>query len=198
MPDCPEESSSSTKALVFDASILENESNIPPEFIWPDDEKPCLDPPPPFLQMPHIDLNAYFSGDPTSVSKTIDLVKDACRKHGFFLVVNHGIDPNLLKLAHQTMDFFFRKPLSHKQKAQRKLGDHCGYASSFTNRFSSKLPWKETLSFQYSAHHHQSSSNIAQNYFINTMGEEFGEFGYTTVLKLLEYVIIYICLTVIN
>ncbi|MBA0757983.1 hypothetical protein Gotri_021026, partial [Gossypium trilobum] len=38
--------------------------------------------------------------------------------------------------------------LSEKQKAKRKVGESYGYASSFVGRFSSKLPWKETLSFR--------------------------------------------------
>lgn len=108
--------------LVFDASLLQNESNIPQQFVWPDNERPCFEPPPP-LQVPPIDLQAFLSGDPLAVSNTTQIVKSA----------------------------FFQMPLSEKQRAQRKLGDSRGYASSFTNRFSSKLPWKETLTLQYSA-----------------------------------------------
>ncbi|XP_065626520.1 gibberellin 20 oxidase 2 [Quercus suber] len=51
----------------------------------------------------------------------------------------------------------------------------CGYASSFTGRFSNKLPWKETLSFCYSAQ--TNSSDIVQDYLSNTMGEDFKPFG---------------------
>nr|XP_023904922.1 gibberellin 20 oxidase 2-like [Quercus suber] len=51
----------------------------------------------------------------------------------------------------------------------------CGYASSFTGRFSNKVPWKETLSFRYSAQ--TNSSDIVQDYLSNTMGEDFKPFG---------------------
>ncbi|CAI9101646.1 OLC1v1039016C1 [Oldenlandia corymbosa var. corymbosa] len=160
------------KGLVFDASFHQNQTNIPQEFIWPDHERPCPDPPP-LLHVPCIDLNSFLSGDPQSVSKATDLVKQACLDHGFFLVVNHGIDSSLLKLAHETMDFFFGMSLEEKLRIGRNVGEHCGYASSFTNRFSSKLPWKETLSFRYCAE----SSNIVQSYFLNALGEEFNKFG---------------------
>lgn len=163
------------KPLIFDASFLQNQSSIPQEFIWPDEEKPCIEPPP-LLHVPYIDLNGFFSGDPILVSNTIELVKQACLKHGFFLVINHGIDSQLVKFAHQRMDFFFEKPLFEKLRAKRKVDDHCGYASSFTNRFSSKLPWKETLSFRYCDDVH--TSNIVESYFLNVMGEDFRQFGY--------------------
>ncbi|KAB2021778.1 hypothetical protein ES319_D07G163100v1 [Gossypium barbadense] len=134
------------RPLAFDASILGSESNIPSQFIWPDDEKPCLDAP--ALVIPTIDLGAFLLGDSLAVSKAAEVVNEACKKHGFFLVVNHGVDSGLIDKAHQYMDRFFSLQLSEKQKAKRKVGESYGYASSFVGRFSSKLPWKETLSFR--------------------------------------------------
>ncbi|WMV45419.1 hypothetical protein MTR67_038804 [Solanum verrucosum] len=91
--------------------------------------------------------------------------------HGFLLVVNHGVDSNLISRAHRYMDTFFDMPLFEKQKAQRKIGEHYGYASRFTGRFSSKLPWKETLSLGYTAK--ENSSHIIEEYFQRTLGESF-------------------------
>lgn len=164
-----------TTSLVFDALFLQNNSNIPQQFIWPEGEKPCPEPPL-SLHVPPIDLNDYLSGDPLAVSNATRLVNQACRKHGFFLVVNHGIDSKLINEAHKNMDFFFEKPLVEKERAKRKLGDYCGYASSFTSRFSCNLPWKETLSFRYSAEV-PSSDHIVQSYILNVMGQEYTHFG---------------------
>ncbi|KAF8398853.1 hypothetical protein HHK36_014717 [Tetracentron sinense] len=161
------------QSLVFDASVLRHQSNIPIQFVWPDKEKPC--PVARELLVPLIDLGGFLSGDPIASLEASRLVSEACQKHGFFLVVNHGINPRLIANAHDYMDFFFDLPLSEKQSAQRKHGEHCGYASSFTRRFSSKLPWKETLSLRYSAE--KQSSNIVEKYLLNTMGEAFGQFG---------------------
>ncbi|MBA0847541.1 hypothetical protein Goshw_019561, partial [Gossypium schwendimanii] len=130
------------RPLAFDASILGSESNIPSQFIWPDDEKPCLDAPE--LVIPTIDLGAFLLGDSLAVSK-----------------------------AAEVMDRFFSLQLSEKQKAKRKGGESYGYASSFVGRFSSKLPWKETLSFRYCPH----TQNIVQHYMVNWMGEDFRDFG---------------------
>lgn len=155
-------------SLIFDATVLKHQFNVPPQFIWPDHEKP--NPNPPELNVPLIDLG----GTTTAASELASrLVGEACRKHGFFLVTNHGVDPDLIRKAERCMDLFFEKPLTEKQKALRKMGESCGYASSFTGRFSSKLPWKETLSFQYS-----DSSRIVEDYFCNTLGEDFAHLGY--------------------
>ncbi|KHN23055.1 Gibberellin 20 oxidase 1 [Glycine soja] len=129
----------------------------------------------PELGVPLIDLGGFLSGDPVATMEAARIVGEACQKHGFFLVVNHGIDANLISNAHSYMDDFFEVPLSQKQRAQRKTGEHCGYASSFTGRFSSKLPWKETLSFQYSAE--ENSSTIVKDYLCNTLEKEFEQFG---------------------
>ncbi|XP_057762643.1 gibberellin 20 oxidase 1-like [Arachis stenosperma] len=164
---------SETTPLVFDASILRHQQQIPSQFIWPDEEKPSLQVSK--LVIPLIDLGGFLSGDPAATMEAVRLVGEACKKHGFFLVVNHGINADLISNAHSYMDDFFELPLSEKQRAQRKTGEHCGYASSFTGRFSSKLPWKETLSFQFSAE--KNSPKIVKEYLSNTMGKEFEQFG---------------------
>lgn len=162
-------------SLVFDASYLQHRPKIPPEFKWPDHEKPCPEPPP-ILDLPPIDLGkfpAYSQADMTSSSSLINKV---CRKHGFFSIVNHGVDMKLIEEVHEAMGVFFILPLEEKQKIYRKPGDSCGYASSFTNRFSLKLPWKETLSFSYSAD--SEFPNTVECYIKNSMGEGYGTFGY--------------------
>lgn len=172
-PQHKDEAREDKKHLVFDASVIRHQPDIPKQFIWPDEEKPCANAPD--LAVPLIDLDGFLSKDPSASEEASRLVGDACQKHGFFLVVNHGVDAGLISDAHKYMDKFFGLPLSEKQRAQRKLGEHCGYASSFTGRFSSKLPWKETLSFGYSAE--KSSANVVEDYFKNTMGEEFEQSG---------------------
>ncbi|KAJ0463631.1 putative ent-kaurene synthase, Gibberellin-44 dioxygenase [Helianthus annuus] len=160
---------------VFDASVIQHETNIPQHFIWPDHEKPNSQKSKE-LEVPVLDLGDFLSGHSSSVKEVSSLINEACETHGFFLVVNHGVDANLISEAHQCMDLFFKLPLSEKQRVQRKVGESYGYASSFTGRFFSKLPWKETLSFRFSTE--ENSSNIVKDYFMNTMGEEFEKIGY--------------------
>ena len=165
------------KNLIFDSSFVQFQRKIPDQFIWPDHEKPCLGPPE--LKVPPSDLKAFLSKDPEAISSACSMLNDACKKHGFFLVVNHGVDTKLLNRALELIDDFFSMKFSEKQKAQRKVGEHCGYASSFIGRFSSKLPWKETLSFRYAAAAAgaDQSGKTVEEYFVNVMGEDFREFG---------------------
>lgn len=157
--------------LVFDASLLSRQLELPAQFVWPEGEKPAPDSSEE-LVVPFIDLKKFLSGDPDSAFELSRQVGEACETHGFFQVVNHGIDSQLLAEAHSCVQSFFSMPLCEKQRAQRKAGESCGYTSSFTGRFSSKLPWKETLSFRFS-----SSSDAVLDYFVQTLGIEFRHFG---------------------
>lgn len=161
-----------TPPLIFNPSLLNLQSQIPNQFIWPDEEKPSIDIPE--LNVPFIDL----SRSEDSILEASSLIAEACTKHGFFLVVNHGVSESLISDAHRFMDRFFDMPLAGKQRAQRKSGESCGYASSFTGRFSTKLPWKETLSFKFS--NENSGSRTVQDYFSGTLGQEFEQFGYVS------------------
>lgn len=158
--------------LTFDKSLMQYQPNMPSQFIWPDHEKPCLTPPE--LEAPSIDLKAFLSGDPQAMSTECSKVNEACKKHGFFHVVNHGVDSNLIAQAIDLIDDFFCMQLPEKQRAQRKNGETCGYANSYIGRFSSKLPWKETLSFPYCA---DQSIKTVEEYFLNVLGEDFRKFG---------------------
>lgn len=75
----------------------------------------------------------------------------------------------LIQQAHDKMEIFFNMSLNEKLKGERKNGEYCGYASSFTNRFSSKLPWKETLSFRYSDF---DENEAVVDYFSTAFGQD--------------------------
>ncbi|EOA13520.1 hypothetical protein CARUB_v10026585mg [Capsella rubella] len=159
-----------TPPLIFNPSLLNLQSQIPNQFIWPDEEKPKPSVDIPELNVPFIDLSSQ-----DSTLEASRLIAEACTKHGFFLVVNHGVSESLVSEANRLMERFFDMPPAGKQRAQRKPGESCGYASSFTGRFSTKLPWKETLSFRFS--NENSGSRTVQDYFSDTLGQEFEHFG---------------------
>lgn len=160
-------------SIVFDASVIQSESNIPSEFIWPDEDQPSPDPPE--LDVPVIDLADFFSEDEAAISRASKLLNEACKKHGFFVVVNHGVKREIVAKAEKYMDLFFGMKLKEKQRAQRKVGESLGYTSSYTGRFNSNLPWKETFTFTYSGD--PEKTNIVQKYIADTLGEDFTEFG---------------------
>ncbi|KAM7494252.1 hypothetical protein LguiB_028861 [Lonicera macranthoides] len=155
--------------------LIRYETNILKQYEWPDHEKPSTVRPQPLDDVPTIDLAGFLSGEPRATAEACKLIGEACRKHGFFVVVNHAVDLKLINDAHKYMDLFFELPLSERQKVQRKLGEICGCASSFIGRFSSSLPWKETLSFEFKDD--QKESRPIEEYIKSKMGEDFTQLG---------------------
>ncbi|KAK9748876.1 hypothetical protein RND81_02G087200 [Saponaria officinalis] len=146
-------------------------NHVPKNFIWSDgdigQEKDKLD-------APVIDLSGFTTRDESATRKAAELIKEACSNHGFFQVVNHGVDPSLLDEAYKLAGHFFRRPTSEKSCALKIGGAMWGLALAHADRFTSNLPWKETLSFPY---HANDSDNMVQNYFTSTMGNEFEKTG---------------------
>ncbi|URE24737.1 Transcription initiation factor IIF [Musa troglodytarum] len=160
--------------LVFDPAFHSQQADIPKPFVWPEDETPTPDADEE-LVLPMIDLGGAMSGDPAAAATITRSIADACQQHGFFQVINHGIDAGLLAEALRCAEAFFVMPLAEKQRAQRRAGESFGYASSFTGRFTNRLPWKETLTFRFSPS--PLAGDIVQDYIVRTLGEDFRHFG---------------------
>ncbi|KAL5198302.1 hypothetical protein ABZP36_001814 [Zizania latifolia] len=168
-------------AVVFDASILSRQEDIPAQFVWPADEAPDADGAVvEEITIPVVNLGEFLADAAAGAERDCGggggigrAVAEACERHGFFQVVNHGVDPALLAEAYRCCDAFYERPLAEKQRAAR--GENHGYASSFTGRFDSKLPWKETLSFNCSAA--PENSRMVADYFVTVLGEDYRHMG---------------------
>ncbi|KAF4348175.1 hypothetical protein G4B88_005551 [Cannabis sativa] len=130
---------------VFDLSFLRDQNNIPANFIWPEGDLPSSSDAEELLKATVVDLKGFFKGDEAETRVAAEFVQEACSSHGFFHVINHGVDPHLIELAQQHMDSFFKLPVSEKLRALTKPGSSSGYSAAHAERFSSTLPWKETL-----------------------------------------------------
>ncbi|KAM6543310.1 hypothetical protein CsatB_007757 [Cannabis sativa] len=130
---------------VFDLSFLRDQNNIPANFIWPEGDFPSSSDAEELLKATVVDLKGFFKGDEAETRVAAEFVQEACSSHGFFHVINHGVDPHLIELAQQHMDSFFKLPVSEKLRALTKPGSSSGYSAAHAERFSSTLPWKETL-----------------------------------------------------
>lgn len=150
---------------------LEVLPHVPTNFIWPteylvdaQDE----------LQAPVVDLDGFLKGDDEATQHAAKQISEACLNHGFFQVINHGVDPHLIRQAHNHIDTFFKLPIQRKISAHKTPGSTWGYSGAHAHRFSSKLPWKETLSFPY---HDNNLDPVVTNYFKSTLGEDFEQAG---------------------
>ncbi|XP_073103483.1 gibberellin 20 oxidase 2 isoform X2 [Elaeis guineensis] len=175
-------------AMVFDSTLLRKQSKIPQQFIWPPSERPRTLKE---LNAPVVDLHGFLRGDEASTLRAAELIRTACTTHGFFQVTNHGVDISLTRDAFACMDQFFTLPLGCKLRAKRKPGSLWGYAGAHADRFSSKLPWKETLSFGY---HDAGPQRMVVDYFTSVLGTDLERMGlvyqrYCEAMKELSLVI---------
>lgn len=164
--------------LIFDSSSLVQKKALPSAFVWPSGDLASW-----FqqeeLNEPVVDLGGFMSGDEEARARAVRLVREACAKHGFFQVTNHGVDPALIEAAYEGMDSIFKLPLTKKLSARRQPGGVCGYSGAHADRYSSKLPWKETFSFHYYHHSHfHHSSRLVVDYFNSVLGHDLQTTGY--------------------
>ncbi|KAG6513496.1 hypothetical protein ZIOFF_023826 [Zingiber officinale] len=156
--------------VYFDSSSLRKQTRIPKAFVWPrSDRQVAIEE----LDAPVVDLHGFLHGDEASTRRAAELVRLACERHGFFQVTNHGVAEQRVRDAMDCTDAFFKLQLPDKLRARRKPGSLWGYSGAHADRFSSKLPWKETLSFG----HHDSDESIVVDYFASTMGKSFDRMG---------------------
>ncbi|XP_061372203.1 gibberellin 20 oxidase 3-like [Gastrolobium bilobum] len=155
----------------FDPSWLQKQPHVPTNFVWP---KECLEDANEELQAPLVDLHGFLKGDHEATQHAAKLIRKACLTHGFFQVINHGVNPLLIGEAYDQMDAFFKLPIQSKLSVRKKPGSMWGYSGAHAERFSSKLPWKETLSFPF---HDNTLEPVVTNFFNSSLGEDFEQAG---------------------
>lgn len=168
----PEEPKDENEAFVFDSNLLQKQV-MPKEFFWPCGD--MVNTTQEELKEPLIDLSVMKKGDEKAIASAAELVRKACMKHGFFQVINHGVDQDLIHAAYHEIDSIFKLPISKKLSAKREPGGVSGYSGAHADRYSSKLPWKETFSFLYN--HQNNSKSQIPDYFMSVLGEDLQHTG---------------------
>lgn len=146
---------------------------IPSQYLWPEKD---LIPARHELQESHIDLHGYFKGDKEATRHAANLIRSSCLHHGFFQVINHGVDSDLIKLAHEYAKAFFVLPVAEKLKGEALPGSRFGYSIAHSSRYSSKLPWKETITFGF-PYISSESDGVVVGFFQSKYGKEFEDIG---------------------
>jgi isopenicillin N synthase-like dioxygenase len=79
--------------------------------------------------LPILDLSSWHEGDRASLSRIGAEVGAACRDVGFFYVVNHAVDKDLIARTFDQSRRFFALPLAERQAlAIEKIGGNRGYS----------------------------------------------------------------------
>ncbi len=72
--------------------------------------------------IPIIDISPFESGG-RGAETVVDAVRDACEQHGFFVVVGHGVPPDVNEDMDEAARRFFRRPAEEKRLFTPTEGD---------------------------------------------------------------------------
>ncbi|KAK8510858.1 hypothetical protein V6N13_097576 [Hibiscus sabdariffa] len=78
------------------------------------------------LQLPIVDLSS------TDRFSTANSIRQACIDHGFFYLVNHGVDEELVKKVFEQSSNFFSLPIEDKMKLVQR--NHRGYVTLYAGK----------------------------------------------------------------
>ena len=151
-------------------SLLQSQPNIPPEFFWPEND---LTPSEGDLNLPIIDMSGFLNGDEAETQRAAKAVREACMTHGTFLVINHGFKSGLAEKALDISSLFFGLPKDEKLKAYRTPGNISGYTAGHSQRFSSNLPWSETLTLAFK----NGPPQVVEDFLTSKLGDRRQEIG---------------------
>ncbi|CAM0884673.1 unnamed protein product [Alopecurus aequalis] len=115
--------------------------DVPERYIRDGDDRPgdanvCAD-----AQIPVIDLGELRRG----AGEELDRLRLACQEWGFFQVVNHGIEHELLDEMEAVAREFFMLPLEEKRRYPMAPGGIQGYGHAFVFSDDQKLDWCNML-----------------------------------------------------
>lgn len=140
------------------------QSNIPQRFVRDMAERPALDtavaPP---SDIPVIDLSNLVKGDKAQFHAEISKLTASCEEWGFFQVINHGIDVEVLSNIEKMAMEFFMLPLEEKQKYPMAPGTVQGYGQAFVFSEDQKLDWCNMFALGLEPHHMRNLSLWPKN-----------------------------------
>ncbi|KAH0459067.1 hypothetical protein IEQ34_011881 [Dendrobium chrysotoxum] len=95
--------------------------------------------------IPVIDLSPIIAGEEEAFSGLVAEVGSACKNWGFFQVINHGIDGEVLERIHAAAREFFALPLEEKRRVRRGEDNPLGYYDAENTK--NVRDWKEVFDF---------------------------------------------------
>ncbi|EEF28746.1 jasmonate-induced oxygenase 2 [Ricinus communis] len=101
------------------------------------------------INIPVIDLQNVLSSDQALRQDTLTRISCACRDWGFFQVINHGVNPELLRGIRQVWREFFNLPLEKKQEYANSPATYEGYGSRLGVEQGVTLDWSDYFFLHY-------------------------------------------------
>lgn len=118
-------------------------SAVPPQYIKPPQDRPVL--PAPSLDVPTVDVAAFLDLDGAAAAcaaaEQLKNLAEACSKHGFFQVVNHGVQASTVERMRGAWRRFFALELEEKKACSNSPSAPEGYGSRAGVEKGALLDW---------------------------------------------------------
>ncbi|XXG61679.1 hypothetical protein AAC387_Pa05g0226 [Persea americana] len=115
--------------------------NVPPVM-----EAPSLLPSIPIIDMERLVLQESSAAE-------LERLHSACKKWGFFQLVNHGVSSSLVEGMKSEMQDFFKLPLEEKKRFWQNTEDVEGFGQAFVVSEEQKLDWGDMFFLTTLPHH---------------------------------------------
>lgn len=115
---------------------------IDPEFIQETEYRPKFKTIEADEEIPVIDLSV---STPSATKEVVSKIGEACKKWGFFQVINHGVPLELRQKIEKVAKEFFDQPMEEKRKVKRDEVNPMGYHDSEHTK--NIRDWKEVFDF---------------------------------------------------
>ncbi|XP_006645290.2 protein SRG1-like [Oryza brachyantha] len=136
---CAEKASETIK--IGQVDDVQELHTVPERYIRDGDDRPnggaevCA------LEIPVIDVGELRRGG----EEELDKLRLACKQWGFFQVVNHGVEEEVMEEMEKAAREFFMLPLEEKEKYPMEPGGIQGYGHAFVFSEDQKLDWCNML-----------------------------------------------------
>ncbi|KAL8539192.1 hypothetical protein ACS0TY_000990 [Phlomoides rotata] len=121
--------------------------SIPEKYVKPLEARPSFKSVTSAVNIPLIDLAGL--NDKNLRDVTLSQVSEACREWGFFQVVNHGVQPDLMDRAQEVWREFFHQPSEIKQAYANSPKTYEGYGSRLGVEKGAILDWSDYYYLHY-------------------------------------------------
>lgn len=121
-------------------------STIPVRYVKPPSQRPggaAVE-----RNIPVVDM-AKLQGDTAAAAAVRDQMAEACKEWGFFHVINHGINSEMMECVKDTWQEFFYQPLDLKKKYANSPSTYEGYGSRLGIEKGAILDWSDYFFLNY-------------------------------------------------
>ncbi|KDP44756.1 hypothetical protein JCGZ_01256 [Jatropha curcas] len=123
---------------------------IPSRYIKPPQDRPLVNSFSPCdVNIPIIDLVGLYGDDCNLKASILNQVSMACRDWGFFQVINHGVEEELMDKSRQVWRDFFHLPMEVKQEYANTPKTYEGYGSRLGIEKGAILDWSDYYFLHY-------------------------------------------------